>query len=315
MRTLYFEGPEKKLEVYSFDSQFLKFPNDFWVELIKSCGAEIIKKSENNKCKYFLLSESSLFVWDHKILMITCGRTELINSAKLLLEKLGRDKLNHLFFERKNEYFPEYQRSFVFEDFKNLKELFPTGYGLRFGDKDDHHLNIFEFSQKQQVPDTEKVLEVLMYGVCPMLSDKFLNPTSENKSFLSDVLLSFFPHFSIDEHWFEPYGYSMNAVLDGSYATIHVTPEKDQNYISFELNNIEPDQIPDFLNQIKSKFNPRSCDMIYFDPTSPDLLDVEMKAWVIRQKRFHTLQSGYGVSYYHWSDGDIKSVSAGLMPL
>jgi S-adenosylmethionine decarboxylase len=312
---LYFEGPEKKLEVYSYNSNFLKFPDAFWVELVSACGAEIIKKSETSTCKFFLLSESSLFVWDHKILMITCGRTELINSATLLLKKLGLQSFDHLFFERKNEYFPEYQRSFVLEDFKDLKTMFPTGYGLRFGDKDDHHLNIFEYSKKTNPPDNEKNIEVLMYGVAPELSDRFLNPTDQNKKFLSDILLSFFTEYQIDEHWFDPCGYSMNAVLGDSYGTIHVTPEKDQNYISFELNNIEPNQVLGFLNQIQTKFSPRSCDMIYFDPTSTQALDLEIKPWVVRQKRFQTLKSGYGVSYYHWSAIDVKASSAEDMPI
>ena len=307
---MYFEGPEKKLEVYSFNSKFLDLPESFWVQLVQSCGAEIIKSSSTPLCKFFLLSESSLFVWNHKILMITCGRTELINSVRFLLEKLKLIDIDHLFFERKNEYFPEYQKSFVLEDFKNLKTLFPQGYGLRFGDKDDHHLNIFEYSTKPAVPDDEQNLEVLMYGVKPELSDKFLKPTAENKKYLSDILLGFFPDFKVDEHWFEPYGYSMNAVLGDSYGTIHVTPEKDQNYISFEMNKIDRKQVPLVLKRIQENFMPRSCDMVYFDPKSMSPLELEFESWVVRQKRFQALRSGYGVSYYHWSDRYVLPGSA-----
>lgn len=305
---MFFEGPEKKLEVYSFKSNFLNLPESFWSQLVKICGAEIIKSSATPTCKYYLLSESSLFVWKHKILMITCGRTELINSAQMLLEKLGLANIDHLFFERKNEYFPEYQRSFVLEDFKNLKTMFPSGYGLRFGDKDDHHLNIFEYSTELATPDSEKTIEVLMYGVKEELTDRFLNPTADNKAYLSEILLSLFPNFAVDEFWFEPFGYSMNAVLDGCYGTIHVTPEKDQNYISFEMNNVDREKVPKILKQIHDKFNPRSCDIVYFDPTSKVPLELEMPSWIVRQQRFQTLRSGYGVSYYHWSD---RSVNVG----
>ncbi len=302
---MYFEGPEKKLEVYSFNSKFLSRPEAFWTRLVASCGAEIIKSSATPTCKFFLLSESSLFVWDHKILMITCGRTELINSVRFVLDHIGLASVDHLFFERKNEYFPEYQRSFVFDDFQNLKTLFPDGYGLRFGDKDDHHLNIFEYSPKIAVPDSEQNLEVLMYGVKPELSDRFLNPTDENKKYLSEILLGFFPNFKFDEYWFEPFGYSMNAVLNDSYGTIHVTPEKDQNYISFEMNNIPRPLITPILNRIHDLFSPRSCDIVYFDPRSEMPLELELPYWVVRQKRFHSLRSGYGVSYYHWSDRSV----------
>ncbi len=307
---MYFEGPEKKLEIYSLESRFLSYPQSFWVDLVSSCGAEIIKQSETETCKFFLLSESSLFVWNHKLLMITCGRTELINSARFMLKKIGLTAFDHLFFQRKNEYFPEYQKSFVFEDFKNLKEMFPLGYGLRFGDKDDHHLNIFEYSSKPITPDEDVNLEVLMYGVENKILEMFLNPTDQSKQHLSKLLLEFFPDFEIDEHWFEPYGYSMNAVLNKNYGTIHVTPEKGQNYISFEINNIKRELVSVFLNAIDKKFKPRSCDMVYFDPNSKEALNIHMENWVVRQSRFDILRSGYGVSYCHWASRNVVSEPA-----
>lgn len=308
--SLYFEGPEKKLEIYSFESQFLSYSDSFWSQLVSSCGAEIIKSSETNDCKFFLLSESSLFVWNHKLLMITCGRTELISSAKFMLDKIGLKAFDHLFFQRKNEYFPEYQKSFVFDDFKNLKEMFPSGYGLRFGDKDDHHLNIFEYSSRATTPDEDVNLEVLLYGVDPLILDKFLNPTDVHKKYLSEILLSFFPDFKVDEHWFDPYGYSMNAVLKKNYGTIHVTPEKGQNYISIEINNIKREQVEVFLNKVDEKFKPKSCDMVYFDPSSTEALNIHMDNWVVRQSRFDVLKSGYGVSYCHWANKSIISEPA-----
>ncbi len=299
---MFFEGPEKKLEIYTFKSNLLSYPDEFWTVLVSACGAEIIQSKSTSTCKFFLLSESSLFVWDHKILMITCGRTELVKSCELMLEHLGPENIEHIFFERKNEYFPEYQKSFILDDFRTLKKLFPNGYGLRFGNKDDHHLYLFESSQNISPPDKEKNLEVLMYGVCPQVSEKFLKPTDKNKRDLTEILHGFFPDFLIDEHWFSPCGYSMNAVLGDSYGTIHVTPEKDQNYISIELNNIEPNQVTEFLNKIYKNLKPRSCDIIYFNPESFDPLEISMNPLVLRQKRFEILKSNYSVNYYHWSE-------------
>jgi S-adenosylmethionine decarboxylase len=312
---LQFEGPEKKLEIYSQSAKFLTYPISFWEKLVELCGARILSHIKNPTSIAFLLSESSLFVWDHKILMITCGRTELIKSAEFMTQHLGLKNIDHFFFERKNEYFPEYQRSFVFDDFKLLKNLFPEGYGLKFGDKDDHHLYLFEYSQKSTVPDQEKNLEALMYGVTPEISDLFLNPTSENKNKLSSLIKNFFPKFQIDDYWFDPCGYSMNALLDNSYGTIHVTPEKEENYISFEMNNIEPHQVESFLNLINNTFAPRSCDIIYFNPTSKNPLDINMKSWTKRQSRFEVLKSGYGVTYIHWSESNIKAQNAEIMEI
>lgn len=44
------------------------------------------------------------------------------------------------------------------------------------------------------------------------------------------------PGATIDEAAFTPCGYSMNAVLHDAYFTIHITPEPQCSYVSFETN-------------------------------------------------------------------------------
>jgi hypothetical protein len=44
------------------------------------------------------------------------------------------------------------------------------------------------------------------------------------------------PGATIDESSFSPCGYSMNAILHDAYSTIHVTPEPECSYASFETN-------------------------------------------------------------------------------
>ena len=51
----------------------------------------------------------------------------------------------------------------------------------------------------------------------------------------------------IDAYQFEPCGYSANAIIEGDYYwNIHITPEKDFSYASFET------------NYPQGKFNPRA---------------------------------------------------------
>lgn len=47
---------------------------------------------------------------------------------------------------------------------------------------------------------------------------------------------SLVPGMQLDEHAFEPCGYSLNAILHDAYSTIHVTPEEESSYVSFETN-------------------------------------------------------------------------------
>ena len=50
-------------------------------------------------------------------------------------------------------------------------------------------------------------------------------------------LRSLFPSSLIDDYLFEPCGYSMNGLdASGGFYTIHVTPEKEGSYASFETN-------------------------------------------------------------------------------
>lgn len=43
-----------------------------------------------------------------------------------------------------------------------------------------------------------------------------------------------FPGAHIDDFLFNPCGYSMNGVLGDGYFTIHITPQPEYSYVSFE---------------------------------------------------------------------------------
>lgn len=64
------------------------------------------------------------------------------------------------------------------------------------------------------------------------------------------------PGSSIDEHLFDPCGYSCNGLLDGTYFTIHVTPEPNCSFVSFET-NISADQYNELIQKVVHIFQPR----------------------------------------------------------
>jgi len=47
---------------------------------------------------------------------------------------------------------------------------------------------------------------------------------------ISDIL----PGSDIDAHMFDPCGYSMNGLKDEAYSTIHITPQDQCSYVSYE---------------------------------------------------------------------------------
>ena len=78
----YFEGTEKKLELTidpGLDS-LRTFGDAYWTEVARAAGADVLSKLSNDFVDAYLLSESSMFVFDHRVLMMTCGQTKLTDS-------------------------------------------------------------------------------------------------------------------------------------------------------------------------------------------------------------------------------------------
>ena len=76
----FFEGPEKKLEaVVTPDFPPLRsLGDDMWRSVVEAAGAKILSVLRSEHCDAYLLSESSLFVYDDWFAMMTCGQTTLV---------------------------------------------------------------------------------------------------------------------------------------------------------------------------------------------------------------------------------------------
>ncbi|KAL4684264.1 hypothetical protein H8959_021958 [Pygathrix nigripes] len=88
-----------------------------------------------------------------------------------------------------------------------------------------------------QSPD--QTLEILMSELDPAVMHQFYmkdGVTAKDvtcKSGIHDLI----PGSVINATMFNPYGYSMNGMKsDGTYWTIHITPEPESSYVSFETN-------------------------------------------------------------------------------
>jgi S-adenosylmethionine decarboxylase len=81
---LFFEGSEKKIEIIFKPSapNLRALGKPFWEDVVWASGAKILSQVSNEHMDAYLLSESSLFVYDRYLVMITCGRTRLIQAAK-----------------------------------------------------------------------------------------------------------------------------------------------------------------------------------------------------------------------------------------
>lgn len=132
-------GPEKLLEVwFAPDAEALPatcapnglkaVPADTWKEMLDLVNCKVLSVLESDTVDGYLLSESSMFVWPHKLILKTCGTTTLLCGLPRMLEiaalsagfphvpaNLPRSipaaaTPYRIFYSRKNFLFPNQQR-------------------------------------------------------------------------------------------------------------------------------------------------------------------------------------------------------------
>lgn len=262
---MYFEGSEKKFELIARGTALRARPTAYWHRLVELAGAKVLSQISNEACDAYLLSESSLFVFDERVTMITCGRTTLSRAAAFLIDEIGPDNVEFFSYERKNEYYPHRQATDFHDDVGELQARL-KGRAYRFGAPDEHHLFLFHLDRPYRAQGVDCTLEILMYNLQGRASELF-NCQQTLEGVRSLVQLEpIFPGFQIDDHLFQPQGYSLNAIRGSEYYTIHVTPEETGSYVSFETNVRLGNRLVSALRAVTEVFQPRSFDVIYFHP-------------------------------------------------
>jgi len=261
-----FEGAEKKIEIIVNQSigDLRQKGRSYWVAIVSSCGAEIISELHNKSMSAYLLSESSLFVWKNSFLMITCGRTSLVNSLVQVINDFGVKNIEAAIYQRKNEYYSHLQLTSFYQDIREIMNILP-GKAWRLGDLDGHHNLVFHYCPRNSFPQNDKTFELLMYNIDPLIGNRLRDKNiSSNKirSFLG--IDKIFNGFTIDDHTFCPHGYSLNAIRGEDYFTIHLTPEEEGSYVSFET-NVNPLNKKEIIYKFLNTLYPKSFDVISFN--------------------------------------------------
>jgi len=305
-----FEGAEKKLEIVIREGlSFFDWPEKNFIDLVDAAGTKILSKIENPQCRAYLLSESSLFVWSDRITMITCGQTTLVGAALKACEFLNVEDIDTLVYERKNEYFPQYQKTDFYEDIRRLNEKI-QGKAYRFGDTDEHYMLIFHSNKPYKPHKDDTTLEILMYGLTGRSREIFNNPGFSATEIRERTGVDkIFPGFQVDDYSFSPIGYSLNAIRDSQYYTIHVTPQDESPYVSFETNLPSRSEVQKTLHAVLEVFRPKSFDLIFFDTRStPERIEVPgyYRLSQVRQK----VACGYAVRYGHFTEASLEEQGA-----
>jgi S-adenosylmethionine decarboxylase len=241
--SVFFEGSEKKLEIHIVPGagDLRHRGRAFWDQLVASAKAEIISTVQDDKCHSYLLSESSLFVWQDRFVMLTCGNSTLVEALVFFVQSVGKANIGFVSYQRKNEFLSQLQPTSFNDDLKLIRSHIP-GKALRVGHLDSHHHYIFytdtyagDLGYIKQ--GREFTSELLMYHISGEMAQYLrsdLQDAAEIRSLLS--LDTLFPGFVVDDHLFSPFGYSVNGILGEYYFTIHISPQEQSAYVSIETN-------------------------------------------------------------------------------
>ncbi|XP_066260967.1 S-adenosylmethionine decarboxylase proenzyme isoform X2 [Euwallacea similis] len=277
----FFEGVEKLLEIWFTTSDgndkisdLRKIPRCKLESLLKIVRCEIISSVTNEHVDAYVLSESSMFVSKRRFILKTCGTTTpllCLEPLLLLAEQYAAfTEVEDLFYSRKNYKRPDLQVSphqHFDQEVALLDTLFPDGAAYCLGaiNRDCWYLYTLNpaIHRGRQRPllsttDADQTLEILMTDLDPEIMSIFtkedcLNGTEATKKSGIDKII---PNMTIDDYLFEPCGYSMNGISkNGYYMTIHITPELEFSYVSFET-NVPASSYKDVIGKVLETFHP-----------------------------------------------------------
>lgn len=257
----FYEGAEKLLELwFEPDATTVaqlaaahhdrKHPQDCFLGLRAIPRADLDSMLAEVKCtvlhasRYeymdsYVLSESSMFVAPFRLIIKTCGTTSLLPAVPRILalaKQFGLVQVNELFFSRRNFGRPELQ-PFPHQDFDAetvfLDKLF-DGRATTLGADDQWHL--YTLNRLLPLGGPDQTFEVIMTHLDPQAMSLFFQKDGRTAASVTQEsgIATLFPGAFIDDFLFEPCGYSMNGVLDDGYFTIHITPQAEFSYVSFE---------------------------------------------------------------------------------
>lgn len=193
-----FEGPEKLLEVWFSASPLslpeasapagLKIvPSEVWKEMLDLVNCKVLSIVESEDVDAYLLSESSMFVFPHKLILKTCGTTTLLSGLPKILEIAALvAKFPHsigdavrgtataaipyrVFYSRKNFLFPDRQRGphrSWRDEVKSLDRLFLGGSAYLIGKMNGEHWYLYLTEPNTMLtppatPDRERPIKLL----------------------------------------------------------------------------------------------------------------------------------------------------------
>ncbi|KAI9018894.1 S-adenosylmethionine decarboxylase [Hyaloraphidium curvatum] len=188
-----FEGPEKLLELWFYpnaedcgydptdptsththgDCGLRKVARPVWEDMLDLVHCKVLSVISNEHMDAYLLSESSMFVHSHKLILKTCGTTTLLHAIPRILEiahkMCGLTYVDSCFYSRKSFMFPDKQtwpHGSWADEVKYLDLIFNRGHfhtsAYIVGKTNDDHWNLYIATPKYSKEDEGRTPEEIM---------------------------------------------------------------------------------------------------------------------------------------------------------
>ncbi|KAK2467781.1 hypothetical protein APHAL10511_000076 [Amanita phalloides] len=243
-----FEGPEKLLELWFAPSPsalhgqgLRRVDRMLWEEMLDIVKCKILSVVHGSEMDAYLLSESSLFISPHRLILKTCGTTLNLLGLPRILEiaatHANLPNVYRCFYSRKSFMFPDRQHG-PHRDWKQevefLDNFFPDGAAYTVGKVNGDHWLLYLTRPPDPIPklsisvlhqnNPDITIEILMSDLSPAAREAFIFPSHDNTSspstcaqLMSDrigISNIFPPHSTtLDAYAFTPCGYSANALI------------------------------------------------------------------------------------------------------
>jgi len=237
-----------------------------------------------------------------------------------LANRLGTS-VDRVLYSRRNFIFPAsqcYPHRSMDEEEQYLKQFFPSGKAVHLGKNcDPDHWFLFEAllspEASPEIVPVSPSFEITMTGkLCPSTMENFwasknglgtLGAPGElniaEKSGISKLIRG----VEIDEYAFSPCGFSLNGLKDDGFLTIHITPQDEFAYVSYETNIPDLDY-HDLRNGILQLFRPEKFTLLISNATNSvtDLTDME---YTMTRRTDTLLSSGLPVFFERCQRNDL----------
>ncbi|KAI6707836.1 hypothetical protein PZA11_006515 [Diplocarpon coronariae] len=245
-----FEGPEKLLEVWFAPAPEALPPGtkqnglkavagDTWKEMLDLVNCKVLSVVGSEHIDAYLLSESSMFVFPHKLILKTCGTTTLLLGLRRMLRIAAveagfpfdnTDSVDdvktaaipyRVFYSRKNFLFPEKQhgphRSWKHE-VKFLDDMFAGGSAYMVGKMNGDHWYLYLTSPNTtltppRTPDNERVPTETKVLKLPGTSAYAIGQRAENDDETLEILMTDLDQENAKQFYLE----HASAVAEGKY--------------------------------------------------------------------------------------------------